>query len=179
MCCQTWNLPERGRGNARKSSTGAASAAHRRFAFDPKLRHDYRALDKLTPERRGKLMSRVKSRDTGPEMTVRKLTFAMGYRYRLYDARLPGRPDMTFPARRKVIFVNGCFWHGHTRCRYGKPPKSRLEYWLPKITRNRDRDRENRAALRKLGWETLTIWQCELKNPDRVAQKIHDFLQEK
>jgi DNA mismatch endonuclease (patch repair protein) len=147
------------------------------LATNDLIGHATLALDNLSPERRGKLMSRVKSRDTGPEMTVRRLTFAMGYRYRLHDARLPGRPDLVFPARRKAIFVNGCFWHGHARCRFARLPKTRIEYWQPKIGRNRERDKENRAALKKLGWKTLTIWQCELKNPDRIARKIHDFLQ--
>lgn len=148
------------------------------LAFRRLFRHATHALDNLSPERRGKLMSRVKSRDTGPEITVRRLTFAMGFRYRLYDARLPGRPDLVFPGRRKAIFVNGCFWHGHSRCSYARLPKSRIDYWQPKIERNRQRDRENRAALKKLGWKTLTVWQCELKNPGRTAQKIHDFLQQ-
>ena len=123
-------------------------------------------------------MSRVKSRDTGPEMTVRRLTFAMGFRYFLHGARLPGKPDLVFPRRRKAIFVNGCFWHGHSRCRYARLPKSRIDYWQPKIARNRERDRENRAALKKLGWKTLTVWQCELKNIGRTTRKIYDFLQQ-
>lgn len=123
-------------------------------------------------------MSRVRSKNTTPERCVRQILFSMGFRYRLHDKRLPGRPDIVFRSRAKAIFVNGCFWHGHEGCRYGQLPKTRIEFWTEKISRNRDRDRQNNARLREAGWCPLTVWQCELKNVDELAKKLYDFLEE-
>lgn len=123
-------------------------------------------------------MSRVGGTNTTPELVVRKLLFSLGFRYRLHDARLPGRPDIVFRGRCKVIFVNGCFWHGHEGCRYGRLPKSRIEFWAAKIERNRERDRQNEKRLREMGWCSLTVWQCELKNLEELAKKLYDFLEE-
>ena len=110
-------------------------------------------------------MQAVKSKDTGPELAVRRIMHKLGYRYRLHKKGLPGRPDLVFARRKKVIFVHGCFWHGHD-CRYGRPPESRRKYWLPKLERNRERDRENKAELESLGWKVLTVWECQIKRKD-------------
>lgn len=132
-------------------------------------------MDNRNPEQRSAIMSRVRGKDTAPELAVRRLTFALGYRYRLHRKDLPGRPDIVFPSRRKAIFVHGCFWHGHG-CEKGRLPKSRLDYWQPKIATNRDRDARQVKGLEDLGWKVLTLWQCELKDPRQVAIKIKRFL---
>lgn len=123
-------------------------------------------------------MSRVRSKDTTPELTVRRVLHGMGFRYRLHDKKLPGRPDIVFPSRRKVIFVNGCFWHGHEGCRYGRLPKSRIEFWRDKINRNRQRDEENLRKLQVDKWHALTVWQCELKDINGLAHKLYEFLKD-
>lgn len=121
-------------------------------------------------------MSQVKGQNTKPELAVRRLIFGMGYRYRLHDKRLPGKPDLVFPGRRKVIFVHGCFWHGHVDCRYGRLPKSRTDFWRKKIVTNQKRDRKNVDDLLAANWCVLIVWQCELKEPKSLIQKIDDFL---
>jgi DNA mismatch endonuclease, patch repair protein len=131
--------------------------------------------DKLTPEQRSNLMRRVRGKDTAPEMIVRRLAHGAGFRFRLHRKDLLGKPDLCFPGRRKVIFVHGCFWHGHG-CKIGRLPKSRPEFWQPKIARNRERDAEVAAALSALGWGVLTVWQCETKDIDDLRQRIVDFL---
>lgn len=123
-------------------------------------------------------MSRVRSKNTKPEMAVRRLVHAMGYRYRLHSKRLPGRPDMVFSSRRKVIFVHGCFWHRHEGCPKCRLPKSRLDYWLPKLEGNKARDAANQSELRKMGWDVLTVWECEIKDTEKLASKIAGFLGE-
>ena len=120
-------------------------------------------------------MASVGTKDTCAEMGVRRLVHGMGYRYILHRADLPGRPDLAFPSRRKVIFVHGCFWHGH-HCRYGRLPKSRRDYWEPKIETNKHRDRKQRQELTRQGWRVLVIWQCQLKKPEWLGAKIEDFL---
>ena len=119
--------------------------------------------DTRTKAVRGKIMKSVKTADTGPEMTVRRMLHRLGYRYRLHAADLPGRVDLYFPSRRKAIFVHGCFWHGHS-CKYGRLPKSRLDYWAPKIAANKRRDRRNLRQLQALGVETKVVWQCQLRD---------------
>lgn len=136
-------------------------------------------MDKLSSERRSWVMSRVKSKHTKPELVVRRLVFGMGYRYRLHDKKLQGHPDLVFPGRKKVIFVNGCFWHGHLGCRLGKLPKTRVEFWEEKIQRNRARDIQNIAALEASGWRVLTVWQCELKNSEMLASRLNEFIEGK
>jgi DNA mismatch endonuclease (patch repair protein) len=131
--------------------------------------------DRLTPQQRSNLMSKVGSKHTAPEMIVRRLVHAAGYRYRLHAKALPGKPDLVFPARRKAIFVNGCFWHGHG-CKIGRLPKSRPEFWVPKIARNKERDADKATALEKLGWQIITIWQCETKDSELLRQRLVDFL---
>ena len=134
-------------------------------------------VDNRTPESRSALMSRIGGIDTAPEIAVRRLLHSLGYRFRLYRRDLPGKPDIVFPSRRKVIFVNGCFWHAHG-CRIGRPPKSRAEFWQPKLQRNRERDDRNRATLRKLGWEVLTIWQCQTRSLSKLENRLVSFLGE-
>lgn len=121
-------------------------------------------------------MRRIDAKDTKPELIVRKLVHGMGYRYRLHRADLPGKPDLVFPARRKVIFVHGCFWHRHN-CRAGKiNPSVNTSYWQPKLERNRQRDEENLAALRASGWNTLVVWECQIKKAGGLATRIQKFL---
>lgn len=120
-------------------------------------------------------MRAVRTRDTGPEMIVRKLLHAKGYRYRLHRRGLPGTPDIVFPSRKKVVFVHGCYWHGHS-CGKGALPKSSLDYWRQKITANKGRDARNLEALRVAGWEALVVWQCELKDVSELEKKLDDFL---
>jgi DNA mismatch endonuclease (patch repair protein) len=132
--------------------------------------------DHVDPATRSRIMAAVHSENTTPELAIRKLVFAMGYRYRLHVAGLPGRPDLVFPGRRKILFVNGCYWHRHRNCRYATTPKTNVEFWLSKFEANLRRDRANLKALRSLGWQVLTIWQCQLKNPDKLGKKIDAFL---
>ncbi|MGA7850583.1 MAG: very short patch repair endonuclease [Terriglobales bacterium] len=120
-------------------------------------------------------MSLVRSKHTKPELFVRRLVHRLGYRYRLHQADLPGRPDLVFRSRRKVVFVHGCFWHGH-KCRLGRMPKSRLDYWSPKITGNRQRDIRTLRRLRRMEWRVLVLWECQLDN-DALADKIQTFLE--
>ncbi len=120
-------------------------------------------------------MQSVGTRDTGPEMVVRRMLHGLGYRYRLHLRDLPGSPDIVFPGRRKILFIHGCYWHGH-ECRKGRLPKSRLDYWGPKIAANRARDTRNEAALSKLGWKVLVIWQCETANLDVLVHRAIRFL---
>ena len=125
---------------------------------------------------RSENMRRIKSRDTGPEMAVRKLLYSLGYRYRLNNRDLPGKPDIVFAKRRKVIFVHGCFWHAHG-CRMSHSPRTNTAYWSPKLARNVERDSANQAALELLGWQTLTLWECEIKNQNPALKTaITEFL---
>jgi len=121
-------------------------------------------------------MSRVRSKNSRPELAVRKLVFALGYRYRLHAKELPGTPDLVFRPRRKVIFVHGCFWHRHANCALARMPKSRLEFWGPKLEGNRQRDDKNKRALQKKGWKVLTIWECQLAKRERLEKMIRGFL---
>jgi DNA mismatch endonuclease (patch repair protein) len=129
-----------------------------------------------TPETRSRIMRAVKGRDTGGEMTVRRLLHRMGYRYRLHRPDLPGKPDLAFPRQRKAIFVHGCFWHGHDCVRGARTPKSNRDYWTAKITRNAARDARNREHLHDMGWLVLTLWECELKDEIGLAGRLRCFL---
>ena len=120
-------------------------------------------------------MQAVKSSDTKPELIVRRCLYRMGYRYRLHRKDLPGKPDIAFIARRKAIFVHGCFWHRHG-CRKGHLPKSRLEYWRPKLEANVIRDQAKIDELKSLGWRSLVVWQCELADKDALATRLQDFV---
>ena len=132
-------------------------------------------MDSLTPEQRSAQMAKVRSKDTKPEMFVRRLVHRMGYRYRLHRRSLPGKPDLVFGPRKKVIFVHGCFWHGHN-CSLGRIPKSRVDFWETKIRTNRSRDEANLARLEELGWKPLVIWECQLKKAEDLEIKIREFL---
>ncbi|MDQ2776025.1 MAG: DNA mismatch endonuclease Vsr [Acidobacteriota bacterium] len=123
-------------------------------------------------------MRRIRSKDTGPELIVRRLVHSLGYRYRLHRADLPGKPDLVFNRRRKVIFVHGCFWHQHSRCKITHVPRSNGDYWAPKLARNKARDVRTRAKLRKLGWHYLIIWECETKDPDKLKDRLVSFLEQ-
>lgn len=129
-----------------------------------------------TTEERSRIMRAVKGRDTAPEMFVRRLVFGMGYRFRLHRSDLPGKPDLSFIGRRKVIFVHGCFWHGHDCARGARVPKQNASYWIEKISRNKARDQTNLAKLTELGWRSLVIWECELLNLAIVKGKLAKFL---
>jgi DNA mismatch endonuclease, patch repair protein len=131
--------------------------------------------DTRTKEQRSRIMKSVGTYHTGPELTVRRLLHRLGYRYRLHRRDLPGRPDIVFPGRRKAIFIHGCFWHGHD-CSKGKLPKSRTEYWTAKIRANQDRDVRAVAGLEDAGWQTLSVWQCELKSLNAIDRVLREFL---
>lgn len=133
--------------------------------------------DTVSPETRSRIMARVKSKGMKPEMKVRRLLHGLGYRYRLHRADLPGRPDLVFPSRRKVIFVNGCFWHRHDGCPRVRIPTNNKDYWIAKLDRNHARDARNFAALQKLGWSALTVWECELGDLQSVTGRVVDFLE--
>jgi len=132
-------------------------------------------MDTLSQADRSERMSRVRSKGTKLEMRVRRIVHAMGYRYRLYRRDLPGCPDLVFPARRKVVFVHGCFWHRHEGC--GRLPKSRLDFWLPKLESNRQRDLANQERLRGMGWSVLVVWECELRDAAVLAERVRSFLE--
>ena len=134
-------------------------------------------MDNLTPDQRKKTMARIKSKDTKPEIAVRRLIHRMGYRFRLHRRDLPGNPDLVFPKFRKVIFIHGCFWHGH-HCRSGKNrPLSNRDYWDAKLDKNKARDKKNRRMLKKLGWETLVIWECQIADSSTLRKRIVEFLE--
>lgn len=135
-------------------------------------------MDPLTPAQRSERMGRVKGKDTGAEMTVRRLVHGLGYRYRLHRRDLPGSPDLVFAGRRKVIFVHGCFWHRHPdpACTRARMPATRPEYWVPKLEGNRARDLRAEAALTAAGWAVLTVWECELKDAAALRARVEGFL---
>ena len=133
-------------------------------------------MDKFTKKKRSEIMSRVRSKDTSPEKKVRSLVHGMGFRYRLHDRNLPGSPDLVFVSRRKVIFVHGCFWHGHKKCKRAALPTSNRLFWEEKIGRNKNRDMRVQKDLCKLGWSVMVLWTCQLKDLDRIAKQIVRFL---
>jgi DNA mismatch endonuclease (patch repair protein) len=121
-------------------------------------------------------MSRIRSANTKPEMVVRRLVHGMGYRYRLHAKALPGNPDLAFRARRKVIFIHGCFWHQHG-CRHYRMPRTRKDFWEPKLERNKARDAQVRREIHALGWQAMVIWECQIKNLARLQDRITAFLE--
>jgi DNA mismatch endonuclease (patch repair protein) len=135
----------------------------------------HKRMDRVSKTTRSKIMAAVHTRDTGAEKAVRSIVHRLGFRYSLTRDDLPGRPDLVLVSRRKVIFVHGCFWHGHS-CRYGRLPKSRLDYWKPKIAVNKARDRKQANGLRKTGWSVMIVWQCQLKKKDALEARIEDFV---
>lgn len=135
-------------------------------------------MDSLTPQQRSERMGRVRSKNTKPEMIVRRLVHSMGFRYRLHRKDLPGKPDLVFSKHKKVIFVHGCFWHRHPdpACPLARLPKSRLDFWIPKLESNRARDVKNVEKLSKSGWDVLIIWECQLKDRAELQKRIQGFL---
>lgn len=131
-------------------------------------------MDVLSREKRSQIMASVKSSDTKPEMLVRRYLHAHGFRYGLHNRKLPGSPDIVLRKYKTVIFINGCFWHGHEGCKYYRLPKSNIEFWQTKIERNRQRDVETIEALKAKGWRVITIWECELRN---IAQRGETLIQ--
>lgn len=133
--------------------------------------------DVLTPKQRSFNMSRIRGKDTKPEIIVRRLVHRLGYRFRLHQRKLPGCPDIVLARHRKVIFVHGCFWHMHN-CRYGKvEPATRRKFWRDKLEANKERDRKNRHKLRSQGWGILTIWECQTKKQEKMISRVVDFLE--
>jgi len=134
-------------------------------------------MDPLSKEERSRLMSRIRGKDTTPEMVVRRLVHGLGYRYRLHVRDLPGCPDLVFPSRRKVIFVHGCFWHRHS-CRKGRSmPATRPKFWRTKFEGNRKRDRRFMRALRRRAWDVFVVWECQTKRPEQLLPRLVDFLE--
>ncbi|MGX9967083.1 very short patch repair endonuclease [Roseomonas sp. F4] len=133
-------------------------------------------MDRLTQEERSRLMSRVRGKDTGPEMAVRRVVHRLGFRFRLHRRGLPGTPDLVFPRLRKVLLVHGCFWHSHAGCRAGRMPSTNLAFWEQKLRRNVERDAINEEALRQLGWNVLIVWECQTKLATDLEQRLGSFL---
>ncbi len=134
-------------------------------------------VDVHEPKVRSYNMSQIRGKDTKPEMIVRRFLFKNGFRYRLHDRKLPGRPDLVFSKYKKVIFIHGCFWHGHEDCKYFKPPKTKTDWWMNKISENRNRDERNIVKLKKDKWLPITIWECELK-PDKRDKTLQALVKE-
>lgn len=133
--------------------------------------------DTLSPQERSKRMSLIRGTGSAPEMKFRRLAHGMGFRYRLHVKELPGKPDLVFPSRRAVIFMHGCFWHRHKGCKLARLPKSKLNFWKPKLEENRKRDLRNQRRLRDLGWRVLVVWECQMVDTDRVSEVVRGFLQ--
>jgi len=133
--------------------------------------------DNLSISRRSANMRKIGSKNTAPEMRVRRLAFGMGYRYRLHSGKLPGKPDIVFLSRKKVIFIHGCFWHQHEACREGRTPNSNVGYWGPKLKRNVQRDSRAQEALRVQGWESLVIWECQTVDERKLRDILVSYLQ--
>ncbi|AKU23493.1 very short patch repair endonuclease [Massilia sp. NR 4-1] len=131
-------------------------------------------VDSVSSALRSEIMSRVRSKDTRPEMIVRRMLHKAGYRYRLHVASLPGKPDLVFSGRRKVIFIHGCFWHLHD-CGQARIPKSRVEFWTKKLRANKERDERNLVELRRQGWSVVTVWECQLGNAE-LLDELRRFL---
>lgn len=134
--------------------------------------------DKLSPEQRSKNMGKIRSKGTSPETAVRKLTHRLGFRFRLHRKDLPGKPDLVFPGKKKVILVHGCFWHQHDdpACKIARIPKSKTDYWIPKLQGNVERDKQHLHALEDMGWQVLILWECETKELEALEKRITGFL---
>lgn len=132
--------------------------------------------DRISPEARSALMRAVRGKDTAPEMVVRKMAHRLGARFRLYRKDLPGTPDLVFPSRRLCVFVNGCFWHRHERCRLATTPSSNATFWQNKFARNKERDAEKCEQLRLAGWRVEIIWQCETRDLEALERRLRKIL---
>ncbi|MBU1377071.1 MAG: DNA mismatch endonuclease Vsr [Alphaproteobacteria bacterium] len=135
-------------------------------------------MDIVDPERRSRMMSRIRGKNTAPELAVRRLAHRLGFRFRLHRRDLPGSPDLVFPGRRKVVFVHGCYWHRHPGCRLAYQPKSNIDFWQAKFARNVERDAEAVAQLERQGWSPLIIWECESRDAGTVAARLRAHLGE-
>ena len=146
--------------------------------LSPTLPHPKDMADTLSEKERSLRMALIRAKDTVPEMAVRKLVHSLGYRYRLHSSAIPGKPDLVFASRKKMIFVHGCFWHRHPdrACKLARMPKSRLEFWGPKLEKNRQRDEHVASELAKNGWNVMTIWECQLADMAIVAEQVRSFL---
>ncbi len=135
-------------------------------------------MDKLTPDARSENMRRIRGKGMKPEIAVRKTVYQLGYRYRLHASDLPGKPDLVFRSGKKAIFVHGCFWHTHesNQCGIAHMPKSNIKYWKAKLSRNKERDQKNLLALKKQGWKTLVIWECQIKKTPLLVKRIVAFM---
>lgn len=131
----------------------------------------------MSPAERSARMALIRSKDTKPEVAVRKAAHALGFRFRLHKRTLPGRPDLVFAGRKKVIFVHGCFWHSHSGCKVANQPKSRSEFWADKFARNKARDSANVSTLKEQGWGVLVIWECETKDIEKLKKRLRAFLE--
>lgn len=129
-------------------------------------------MDNLSPERRSWNMSRIKGKDTKPEIMVRSMLHRMGLRFRLHRKDLPGKPDIVLPKYRTVIFVHGCYWHRHRNCRFAYTPKTRKDFWQQKFDGTVERDRKKAEQLRRLGWRVLTVWECDTRSPDKLDKRL-------
>ncbi len=132
--------------------------------------------ERLTPDQRSRNMSRVRNRNTEPELVVRRALHSMGYRFRLHRKDLPGSPDIVLPKYKTVVFVHGCFWHGHPGCKKASRPATNIDFWGRKLDRNLMRDKEAREELEKLGWIVLIVWQCELKDAPKLQNRFDKLL---
>ena len=132
--------------------------------------------DRISKARRSANMRNIRAKNTVPELAVRRLVYGLGFRYRLHSAELPGKPDLVFSRLKKVVEVRGCFWHQHKGCRDSHVPKSRRDYWVPKLAKNTRRDKTNERKLRKNGWDVLTIWECELRDMEYLRRRVIPFL---
>jgi DNA mismatch endonuclease (patch repair protein) len=132
--------------------------------------------DVFSIEKRSKIMSSIKSYDTQPELMIRSLIHRMGYRFRLRNVWLPGSPDIVLPRHKKVIFIHGCFWHGHQKCKKSKRPNTNKDFWKHKLDNNVDRDKRQQRELNKLGWHYLVVWQCQISKPETVRKRIKRFI---
>lgn len=132
--------------------------------------------DTLSPKERSERMSRIRGKDSAPEMKLRRLVHGMGFRYRLHVKELPGKPDLVFPSKHAVIFMHGCFWHRHEGCKLARLPKSKLDFWKTKLEANKERDLLHQRQLQNLGWRVLVVWECEMSDMDHVSAIVRGFL---
>jgi DNA mismatch endonuclease (patch repair protein) len=135
--------------------------------------------DRLDPTQRSENMRRIRAFGTQPELRIRRLAHSLGLRFRLHRKDLPGTPDLVFPRHKKAIFVHGCFWHQHSGCRYARLPTTREDYWLPKLTRNMQRDAQVKAALETQGWRVLEMWECQTRDPEEARLLIWRFFNDR
>jgi DNA mismatch endonuclease (patch repair protein) len=136
-------------------------------------------VDRVSKKIRSLIMARVRSKNTQPEIVVRALLHRLGFRFGLHTAKLPGKPDLFLPKYRTIIFVHGCFWHRHRNCKRASIPTTNIGYWSKKFSRNVERDKTNVRLLKKGGWNVLTVWECQIKNPTKLSSKLVSFLKQR